>query len=133
MHFQHLTYWQDKAKNSAIETGYLLTVNTATPPIIPRLKPSTRPSRRWRTSPAAKGRRRPRGRGRRGVFDRGDWSQASPAQRKAVLNKLADLMEAIVKSWRCWKRWIPANRSATACATIFPAPPAPFAGMPKRG
>ncbi len=37
-----------------------------------------------------------------------------------------------MKSWRCWKRWIPANRFATACATIFPAPPAPFAGMPKR-
>jgi gamma-glutamyl-gamma-aminobutyraldehyde dehydrogenase len=47
-----------------------------------------------------------------------------------VLTRFADLMEAIVKSWRCWKRWIPANRSATACATIFPAPPAPFAGMP---
>lgn len=29
----------------------------------------------------------------REVFERGDWSQASPAQRKAVLNKLADLME----------------------------------------
>lgn len=30
----------------------------------------------------------------RGVFDRGDWSQASPAQRKAVLHKFADLMDA---------------------------------------
>ena len=29
----------------------------------------------------------------REVFERGDWSQASPAQRKAVLNTLADLME----------------------------------------
>jgi gamma-glutamyl-gamma-aminobutyraldehyde dehydrogenase len=27
------------------------------------------------------------------VFERGDWSQASPAERKAVLHKLADLME----------------------------------------
>ena len=30
----------------------------------------------------------------RGVFERGDWSLSSPAKRKAVLNKLADLMEA---------------------------------------
>lgn len=30
----------------------------------------------------------------RGVFERGDWSLFSPAKRKAVLNKLADLMEA---------------------------------------
>ena len=30
----------------------------------------------------------------RSAFERGDWSQASPAQRKAVLNKFADLMEA---------------------------------------
>ena len=27
------------------------------------------------------------------MFERGDWSQASPAERKAVLHKLADLME----------------------------------------
>lgn len=30
----------------------------------------------------------------RGVFERGDWSLSSPAKRKAVLNKLADFMEA---------------------------------------
>lgn len=29
----------------------------------------------------------------RTVFERGDWSQASPTERKAVLHKLADLME----------------------------------------
>lgn len=30
----------------------------------------------------------------RRVFDNGDWSQAAPAQRKAVLTRFADLMEA---------------------------------------
>ncbi|MFP1496012.1 aldehyde dehydrogenase family protein [Escherichia coli] len=36
----------------------------------------------------------------RGVFQRGNWSLSSPAKRKAVLNKLADLMEADARRLR---------------------------------
>ncbi len=54
MHFQHLTYWQDKAKTAPLRPGYLLTVPVVTPPIMPRLKPSIpQHNRRWRTWPGA--------------------------------------------------------------------------------
>jgi hypothetical protein len=49
-----------------------------------------------------------------------------------VLNKLADLMEAHREELALLETLDTGNRFATACATIFPAPPAPSAGMPKR-
>ncbi len=60
------------------------------------LKPLIRsPVHRWRKLPAARGVDIDRAvSAARGVFERGDWSLSSPAKRKAVLNKLADLMEA---------------------------------------
>jgi gamma-glutamyl-gamma-aminobutyraldehyde dehydrogenase len=54
MHFQHLTYWQDKAKNSAIETRLFINGAYCDAADKPRLKPSTPlPVRRWRMWPGA--------------------------------------------------------------------------------
>lgn len=134
MNFQHLAYWLEKAKNLAIETRLFINGeycaaadNTTFETIDPAAQQTLAQVARGKKADVERAVK-----AARQAFDNGDWSQASPAQRKAILTRFADLMEAFVKSWRCWKRWIPANRFATACATIFPAPPAPFAGMPKR-
>lgn len=95
MHFQHLTYWQDKAKNSAIETRLFINgvhcdaADNAT-------FATVNPANQQTLANVARGKQADVDRAvqaAREVFERGDWSQASPAQRKAVLNKLADLME----------------------------------------
>lgn len=95
MHFQHLTYWQDKAKNSAIETRLFINgayCNAADNATFETVNPATRQT----LANVARGKQADVDRAvqaAREVFERGDWSQASPAQRKAVLHKLADLME----------------------------------------
>ncbi|HHK9550787.1 aldehyde dehydrogenase PuuC [Enterobacter sichuanensis] len=95
MHFQHLTYWQDKAKNSAIETRLFINgvyCDAADNATFTTVNPATQQT----LANVARGKQADVDRAvqaAREVFERGDWSQASPAQRKAVLNKLADLME----------------------------------------
>ncbi|WP_288764351.1 aldehyde dehydrogenase PuuC [uncultured Enterobacter sp.] len=95
MHFQHLTYWQDKAKNSAIETRLFINgayCDAADNATFETVNPATQQT----LANVARGKQADVDRAvqaAREVFERGDWSQASPAQRKAVLNKLADLME----------------------------------------
>ncbi len=95
MHFQHLTYWQDKAKNSAIETRLFINgayCDAADKATFETVNPATRQT----LANVARGKQADVDRAvqaAREVFDRGDWSQASPAQRKYVLNKFADLME----------------------------------------
>ncbi|HHZ6571376.1 TPA: aldehyde dehydrogenase family protein, partial [Escherichia coli] len=96
MNFHHLAYWQDKALSLAIETRLFINgeyTAAAENETFETVDPVTQ-------APLAK-----IARGKsvdidravsaaRGVFERGDWSLSSPAKRKAVLNKLADLMEA---------------------------------------
>ncbi|EJR8798535.1 aldehyde dehydrogenase family protein [Escherichia coli] len=96
MNFHHLAYWQDKALSLAIETRLFINgeyTAAAENETFETVDPVTQ-------APLAK-----IARGKsvdidravsaaRSVFERGDWSQAAPAKRKAVLNKLADLMEA---------------------------------------
>ncbi|EMN5249593.1 aldehyde dehydrogenase PuuC [Enterobacter roggenkampii] len=95
MHFQHLTYWQDKAKNSAIETRLFINgayCDAADNATFETVNPATQQT----LANVARGKQADVDRAvqaARAVFERGDWSQASPAQRKAVLNTLADLME----------------------------------------
>ncbi len=95
MHFQHLTYWQDKAKNIAIETRLFINgeyCNAADNSTFDTIDPGAQQT----LAKVARGKKADVDRAvqaAREVFDRGDWSQAAPAQRKAVLNKLADLME----------------------------------------
>ncbi|HFL8824722.1 TPA: aldehyde dehydrogenase family protein [Escherichia coli] len=96
MNFHHLAYWQDKALSLAIETRLFINgeyTAAAENETFETVDPVTQ-------APLAK-----IARGKsvdidravsaaRGVFERGDWSLSSPAKRKAVLNKLADFMEA---------------------------------------
>ncbi|HAW5472901.1 TPA: aldehyde dehydrogenase PuuC [Escherichia coli] len=96
MNFHHLAYWQDKALSLAIENRLFINgeyTAAAENETFETVDPVTQ-------APLAK-----IARGKsvdidramsaaRGVFERGDWSLSSPAKRKAVLNKLADLMEA---------------------------------------
>ena len=95
MHFQHLTYWQDKAKNSAIETRLFINgayCDAADNATFDTVNPATQQT----LANVARGKQADVDRAvqaARAVFERGEWSQASPAQRKAVLNTLADLME----------------------------------------
>lgn len=95
MHFKHLTYWQDKAKNSAIEARLFINgayCDAADNSMFETVNPATRQT----LANVARGKQADVDRAvhaAREVFERGDWSQASPAQRKAVLNTLADLME----------------------------------------
>ncbi len=99
MHFKHLTYWQDKAKNSAIETRLFINgayCDAADNTTFETVNPATRQT----LANVAQGKQADVDRAvqaAREVFERGDWSQASPAQRKAVLHKLADLMERHVE------------------------------------
>ena len=96
MNFQHLAYWQEKAKSLAIETRlfingeYCAAVdNTTFETIDPAAQHTLAHVARGKKADvelAVKAARR--------VFDNGDWSQAAPTQRKAVLTRFADLMEA---------------------------------------
>lgn len=95
MHFQHLTYWQEKAKKLAIETRLFINgfyCDAADRSTFETVDPGAQQT----LANVARGKKKDVDRAvqaARDVFDRGDWSQAAPAQRKAVLNTLADLME----------------------------------------
>ncbi|EMV1562669.1 aldehyde dehydrogenase PuuC [Enterobacter ludwigii] len=95
MHFQHLTYWQEKAKKLAIETRLFINgfyCDAADRSTFETVDPGAQQT----LANVARGKKTDVDRAvqaARDVFDRGDWSQAAPAQRKAVLNTLADLME----------------------------------------
>ena len=96
MDFKHLAWWQDKAKSMEIETRLFINGeycsavdNTTFETIDPAAQQTLAHVARGKKADvdlAVQAARR--------VFERGDWSQTSPAQRKAVLNKLADLMES---------------------------------------
>jgi gamma-glutamyl-gamma-aminobutyraldehyde dehydrogenase len=49
----------------------------------------------------------------RAAFEAGSWSKRSPGERKAVLLKLAALMEQELDRWRCWKASTAVSRSAS--------------------
>ncbi|MGU3413535.1 aldehyde dehydrogenase PuuC [Enterobacteriaceae bacterium C34A] len=95
MNFQHLSYWQDKANQAQPETRlfingeYCQAQDGSTFEIVD-------PAAQHTLAQVARGKKADVDhavRGARDVFESGEWSQASPAKRKAVLNKLADLME----------------------------------------
>ncbi|UWZ77016.1 aldehyde dehydrogenase PuuC [Klebsiella michiganensis] len=96
MDFHNLAYWQEKANNIAIETRLFINSEysaAADNSVFATVDPTAQQT----LAEVARGKKADVDRAvqaARGVFDRGDWSQASPAQRKAVLHKFADLMEA---------------------------------------
>lgn len=96
MDFHNLTYWQEKAKNIAIETRLFINGEysaAADNSVFATIDPAAQQT----LAEVARGKKADVDRAvqaARSAFERGDWSQASPAQRKAVLNKFANLMEA---------------------------------------
>lgn len=96
MDFHNLAYWQEKANNIAIETRLFINGEysaAADNSVFATVDPTAQQT----LAEVARGKKADVERAvqaARGVFDRGDWSQAFPAQRKAVLHKFADLMEA---------------------------------------
>lgn len=96
MDFHNLSYWQEKAKNIAIETRLFINGEysaAADNSVFATVDPAAQQT----LAEVARGKKADVDRAvqaARSAFERGDWSQASPAQRKAVLNKFADLMEA---------------------------------------
>ncbi|VYU75337.1 aldehyde dehydrogenase PuuC [Klebsiella oxytoca] len=96
MDFHNLAYWQEKAKNIAIETRLFINGEysaAADNSVFATIAPAAQQT----LAEVARGQKADVDRAvqaARSAFERGDWSQASPAQRKAVLNKFADLMEA---------------------------------------
>ncbi|WP_316503947.1 aldehyde dehydrogenase PuuC [Klebsiella michiganensis] len=96
MDYHNLAYWQEKANNIAIETRLFINGEysaAADNSVFATVDPTAQQT----LAEVARGKKADVDRAvqaARSVFDRGDWSQASPAQRKAVLHKFADLMEA---------------------------------------
>ena len=96
MDFHNLAYWQQKARELTIETRLFINGEysaAADNSVFATVDPTAQQT----LAEVARGKKADVDRAvqaARGVFDRGDWSQASPAQRKAVLHKFADLMEA---------------------------------------
>ncbi|HHD7474907.1 TPA: aldehyde dehydrogenase PuuC [Klebsiella oxytoca] len=96
MDFHNLAYWQEKAKNIAIETRLFINGEysaAADNSVFATIDPAAQQT----LAEVARGKKADVDRAvqaARSAFERGDWSQASPAQHKAVLNKFADLMEA---------------------------------------
>ena len=96
MNFHHLAYWQDKALSLAIENRLFINGEycaAADNTTFETFDPLTQAP----LANIARGQHADVDRavqGARDAFERGDWSQAAPAKRKAVLNKLADLIEA---------------------------------------
>ena len=96
MDFHNLAYWQQKARELTIETRLFINGEysaAADNSVFATIDPAAQQT----LAEVARGKKADVDRAvqaARGVFDRGDWSQASPAQRKAVLHKFADLMEA---------------------------------------
>ena len=96
MDFHNLAYWQQKARELTIETRLFINGEysaAADNSVFATIDPAAQQT----LAEVARGKKADVDRAvqaARGVFDRGDWSQASPAQRKAVLTKFADLMDA---------------------------------------
>lgn len=96
MDFHNLAYWQQKARELTIETRLFINGEysaAADNSVFTTVDPTAQQT----LAEVARGKKADVDRAvqaARGVFDRGDWSQASPAQRKAVLHKFADLMDA---------------------------------------
>ena len=96
MDFHNLAYWQQKARELTIETRLFINGEysaAADNSVFTTVDPAAQQT----LAEVARGKKADVDRAvqaARGVFDRGDWSQASPAQRKAVLTKFADLMDA---------------------------------------
>lgn len=96
MDFHNLAYWQQKARELTIETRLFINGEysaAADNSVLATIDPAAQQT----LAEVARGKKADVDRAvqaARGVFDRGDWSQASPAQRKAVLTKFADLMDA---------------------------------------
>ncbi|QLO55280.1 aldehyde dehydrogenase PuuC [Klebsiella grimontii] len=96
MDFHNLAYWQQKAHELTIETRLFINGEysaAADNSVFATIDPAAQQT----LAEVARGKKADVDRAvqaARGVFDRGDWSQASPAQRKAVLTKFADLMDA---------------------------------------
>lgn len=96
MDFHNLAYWQQKARELTIETRLFINGEysaAADNSVFTTVDPAAQQT----LAEVARGKKADVDRAvqaARSVFDRGDWSQASPAQRKAVLHKFADLMDA---------------------------------------
>lgn len=96
MDFHNLAYWQQKARELTIETRLFINGEysaAADNSVFATVDPTAQQT----LAEVARGKKADVDhavQAARGVFDRGDWSQASPAQRKAVLHKFADLMDA---------------------------------------
>jgi len=95
MDFQHLSYWQNKAKSLEIETRLFINgdyCDAADNSTFETLNPAAAQS----LAQVARGKKADVDRAvqaARQAFDDGAWSQASPAKRKAVLYAFAGLME----------------------------------------
>ena len=95
MDFHNLAYWQQKARELTIETRLFINGEysaAADNSVFATIDPAAQQT----LAEVARGKKADVDRAvqaARGVFDRGDWSQASPAQRKAVQTKFADLMD----------------------------------------
>lgn len=96
MDFHNLAYWQQKARELTIETRLFINGEysaAADNSVFATVDPTAQQT----LAEVARGKKADVDRAvqaARSAFDRGDWSQASPAQRKAVLQKFADLMDA---------------------------------------
>ena len=96
MDFHNLAYWQEKAKMLVIETRLFINGEYSTAADNSVFETND-PAAQQTLAEVARGKKADVDRAvqaARSVFENGDWSQASPSQRKAVLNKFADLMEA---------------------------------------
>lgn len=95
MNFHHLAYWQDKALSLAIETRLFINGEYSAAADNDTFE-SFDPVTQAPLANIARGKTADVERAvnaARSVFERGDWSQAAPATRKAVLHKLACLIE----------------------------------------
>ncbi|ELJ4826014.1 aldehyde dehydrogenase PuuC [Salmonella enterica] len=95
MNFQHLAYWQEKAKKLTIETRLFINGEYC-PPVDNTTFETVDPTTMQTLAHVSRGKKADVDlavQAAHRVFDNGDWSQASPEQRKTVLNRFADLME----------------------------------------
>jgi len=96
MAFHDLNYWQDKAKNIVIESRLFINgeyCNAADNSTFATVDPAGQKT----LSNVARGKKadvESAVQAARQSFERGEWSQAAPAKRKAVLNAFADLIES---------------------------------------
>lgn len=95
MDFHHLEYWEALARNITPEARLFIR-GEYQPAVSGATFPVDNPATQQTLAQVARGDKQDvelAVKAAREVFERGDWSQASPSQRKAVLNRLADLMD----------------------------------------